>query len=748
LVIALGVLLAAAAVVGAVCYVTNSRDEALESEYRYLQNMAVLLAEATERSFASLDIIETNLAARLLEQGARDRDSFSAVAANPALTDVLASSIENLPHVEKIGVFDARGWLVASSVRGRVLPADLSAQEEVAEIFGETAADIIITRPVHTRGDSAWSVFVAKRVRAENGQVLGAVVAALSLGYLDEFYKRIALSEGTAITLSRADGLLITRFPQLTGLIGRAVATGAARTPVSPLPVSQLRPQVKLGLDGIERLAAFRRLPRYPIVTAVSRTTDEVLLHWKQESKRVGFLALFAVAFIGASCALIVQQIREGERAAESARRFARRDNLTGVPNRLHFREALDAAFEAPLGFSLLLVDLDGFKDVNDSFGHQAGDELLQGVAARLTECLGAKDSLARLGGDEFAVIHPHTPVCRPASELARLLVRAAEGAFERSGVRISGGASVGVALAREHGRDEHELMRNVDLALYEAKAAGGNCFRIFEQPMAVRFARRKQMTADLRVATERNEFELFYQPIARLGSNEIVGFEALLRWRHPARGLVSPADFIPLAEETGLIGEIGAWALRTACLEAVEWPSTIRLAVNVSPVQFKLRDLLRDIEFALAASGLSPDRLELEVTESLAIEESAANRTILESIRALGVKISLDDFGTGYSSLSYLKSFRFDTLKIDRSFVTDIETETDCEAIVDAALTLAKRLGMSVVAEGVETVEQLRALTAKGCPEAQGYLIARPMPSDDIENFLKATPLLGARAA
>ena len=419
---------------------------------------------------------------------------------------------------------------------------------------------------------------------------------------------------------------------------------------------------------------------------------------------------------------------------------MARHDNLTGLANRLLFWEEMDRRL-AKLGpdepIAVLYLDLDHFKEVNDTLGHPMGDKLLRDVADGLRSCTRAGDVVARLGGDEFAVLQTNTGQPEGSTFLARQIINVLSQPFLIDGQQLTVGASIGIAIAPGDGMDADQLLKNADMALYSAKADGRCTYRYFERKMDVMLQARRTLQLDLRNAVANDELEILYQPLAKVVSGEVIGFEALLRWNHPTRGRVPPADFIPIAEATGLILPIGQWVLDNACLEAARWPPHVKIAINVSPMQFRQKTLVLSVVGALARSGLSPHRLELEITEALLLQQNEHILTTLHQLRALGVRISMDDFGTGYSSLSYLLSFPFDKIKIDQSFVRDIGQKSNGLAIIRAIVGLGKSLGMLTTIEGVETTEQLKAIRLEGCVEMQGYLISRPQPASEIARLL-----------
>jgi diguanylate cyclase (GGDEF)-like protein/PAS domain S-box-containing protein len=438
----------------------------------------------------------------------------------------------------------------------------------------------------------------------------------------------------------------------------------------------------------------------------------------------------------------VVDDVTERRRADEKIAHLAHYDALTDLPNRVLFREQIERELRKAVKgekFALLYIDIDEFKSINDSLGHHVGDELLKTIAARIKSCIKPADLIARLGGDEFAVIQTAVGSVADAIEFVTRIHDAIRQPCQCLGHHLSTDASIGIALAPQDGTDLDQLIKNADLAMYAAKAEGRRTHRFFEPAMDARAKARLTMEQDLRQAMVDGGFEIHYQPLLDLRSNEVTGCEALLRWRHPERGMVSPAEFIPLAEDTGLINELGDWVLQTACAEAATWPHHIRLAVNVSPVQLKNQTLALRIAGALAASGLQPSRLEIEITEAVLIHDDETALAILHQLRAIGVRIALDDFGTGFSSLSYLKRFPFDKIKIDRCFVSDIEVDGSA-AIVQAVVNIAAARNMTTTAEGVETEQQREILRKLGCTEMQGYLFSAAKPALEVRRLLGAS--------
>ena len=421
--------------------------------------------------------------------------------------------------------------------------------------------------------------------------------------------------------------------------------------------------------------------------------------------------------------------------------RAEHRDALTGLLNRLGFDEELQEAWrassEADLKVCVLFVDLDGFKVINDTLGHAVGDELLKEIAHRLRRAAGPTDRIARLGGDEFGIIHTGNDVRGSAASLAQSLINSVSECRHVGAHEVFITASVGIASLGEGSKSPGGLLEQADLAMDRAKTRGGGGFDFFEPEMVRIARRRRELEIDLRKAASRYDFDLHYQPIVNLATQRVTGLEALMRWDHPERGFVPPDEFVALAEDTGLIGPMGEWALRKACRDAACWPSEMRVAVNLSPRQFLSGGLTSIVVNALASSGLAPRRLELEITESTFLERTDQILAILRQLRGLGVRVSLDDFGAGYTGLGYLRDFKFDNLKVDQSFVREMPRMDSSAAIVRAALNLGASLGMTTIGEGVENHAELTCLIAGGCVEAQGYLFGPPQPRSQVFDLL-----------
>ncbi|MDE5456071.1 EAL domain-containing protein [Bradyrhizobium sp. CSA112] len=431
------------------------------------------------------------------------------------------------------------------------------------------------------------------------------------------------------------------------------------------------------------------------------------------------------------------EDITEQRQSEVKIEYMAHHDALTDLANRVLLNDRLQHALGRVQHGEMVAVhhlDLDQFKAVNDTFGHPCGDKLLRIVAERLRSLVGEADTIARMGGDEFVIVQATITDPADATSLAQRVIDALSEPYDIDGQQAVIGVSIGISVGPGDGSNPDKLLRNADLALYRAKSDGRGTFRFFEPAMDLQMQTRRIMEQELRRALPRGEFELHYQPVVNLASQEISGFEALIRWNHPTKGMISPATFIPLAEEIGFIVPLGEWVIRQACATAAQWPGDLHVAVNISAMQFRSPGLMQVIISALAASGLAPTRLEIEITETVLLHNKEATLALLHQLRALGIRIAMDDFGTGYSSLTYLQSFPFDKIKIDRSFVKNITENSSSLNIVRAVAALANGMGMTATAEGVETAEQLHSIASEGCTEMQGFLFSRPLPAAEIE--------------
>lgn len=663
--------------------------------------------------------------------------------------------------IVQVGIIDANGMMRASTAGPQPAPVlDLHDRDHFQAQLHATGDHLFISRPVVGRASGEWSIQLSRRITYD-GKFGGVVVASLSPEHFTKFYTRVDLPFSESIALIGEDGIV-------------RAAGGAARdhkmgediqgTPLFAAMSRGVNTTFELSdaQNAPARIVTLRKVDNLPLWVMVSLNKDEVLADSLRGFHIAAAGGLVLTLFILAAMEFMFrtedgarQKSKQLEATSRAMTRLASEDALTGLLNRRGFQEALGRAAEKkepPLenfDYAVLFLDLDRFKIINDTLGHRVGDLLLKGVGDRLRASLGPSDVLARLGGDEFAVmaVDDHVGVAE-IGDLASRLIESIRRPFSLSGHRVQTSISIGIALAPSDGRTPDDLLAAADLALYATKESGPNGYQFYRPAMTEEMSERRQIEADLRDAIERNELQLYYQPIVGLQDRRVRGYEALARWNHAERGFVSPAVFIPIAEDTGLMAKLGDWALNTACRQAATLPPDIRISVNLSPAQFSTADLVSSVERALKTSGLAANRLELEITERLLLENSTPTLSILEDLDRLGVSIALDDFGSGYSSLSYLRKFPLDKVKIDRSFITDLDHQGEQIAIIQGVVSIVRALGMKLTAEGVETESQSEVLRALGCDDAQGYLFGRPMPFEDIVAMNRKSPLRAVTAA
>ena len=688
----------------------------------------------------AMAVMRDNIAAMMQAEVAQRRSAQS------LLADAVQGSIEG------IVVVDAKGRIVLANDRAAALlgldPTEMG-QRSLTDATGSPVADTLLAMPgtgsltAETRSaDGRW-LRISRSPTRDGGFV--AVCSDMSLLKEQEDQLKRSHSQLDAalsnmlqgLCLFDAEGSLLVFNRRFCDMFG--VDAGTLRPGMSIREVARL---VELSADDdravdllMQQLALLQRGASGSLCCPIR--SDCIVSLKQQPTAEGGWIATY-------------EDVTQRYEAEERIITMARRDALTGLANRMVFGERLEEAAArltegVGAGFATLCLDLDRFKEVNDTLGHPIGDGLLRSVAERLQGCLRETDLVARLGGDEFAIVQIGTHVRSDAAALAKRLIAAFQQPFLLEGHTVTVGVSIGISLAPEHGTSPEKLLKSADLALYRAKATGRACWSFFDEEMDLELRKRRALENDLGKAVDNGEFELVFQPIVKLDQQRIASCEALLRWRHPERGYISPADFIPLAEETGAICRIGEWVLRKACSEAAAWPGGIGVAVNVSAVQFKNAAVVRAVMEALSASGLPAHRLELEITESVLLNDSVTTLATLHTLKRLGVRVAMDDFGTGFSSLSYLQSFPFDKIKIDQSFVRNLDATGNARLIVRSVIGLGRSLGITTTAEGIETEAQLDQLRLEGCEEGQGYLFSRPVPSAAIRELVTS---LGRNAA
>ena len=880
-----GALFACLLVAGVWWFVETSQDSALNDADHELLSLARALSDETDRALQGAQSLQAGVVARLATAGVASESDLERSARALDFHEMLKQKIADASHFEALAVTDARGDVLADSTAWPAPRVNLADRDYFQALAKNPSRPDFVGGPALGRATGGWTIQLARRISAPNGEFLGVIMASIRVSYFESAYSNF-VTPGGRVSLFRNDGHLLARAPHLdeefardrSGPIFNGEAPGREGIITTPHP-DAAQP---------ERVVGFVRQPRFSMVLTVSKSRAEILAQANALARvlygaTLAILALIATTVLvlmrsfdqqrgiaeveqarvaaeadkariaaelkmsaqdeilmhasrfevamnnmlhglcmfdkdgrvivcndlyarmyglppelvqrGAAYTDIVahrmrnigyrnlaevpqprgpdltraetmvkreladgrtilvrsrpleeggwiashEDISERQEAEERLSHMARHDALTGLPNRVLLQERLECAVDGLQRgerFAIFCLDLDQFKEINDTLGHPVGDALLRDFATRLQKSVRSIDTVARLGGDEFAILQTEVGGQEDVAQLAKRLVAALNEPYEISGQRLNTGASFGIACAPDDGDDGALLLRKADIALYRAKAENRRSYRFFESGMDTELQARRQLEIEFRQALQDETFEVFYQPLLDARSRTIQNFEALVRWRHPERGLVPPSEFIPFAEETGLIAPLGEWVLRTACREACRWPADICVSVNLSAHQFKASDLVEKVRGALEESGLAGSRLELEITESTLLLESNHTLKILHEFRAMGIKIAMDDFGTGYSSLSYLRSFPFDKIKIDKSFVQSLD-QLDAQAIVRSIVSLGKTLSMTTTAEGVETEAEFLAVLAKGCDQVQGYLFSKPVPASQVGGLL-----------
>jgi diguanylate cyclase (GGDEF)-like protein len=776
--------------------ILHLRTTELLSQEDQLKNLSLIMAEQADRSFEAVDLAISSVADRIeADENVRDEASLQRKMAGYNVHLFLVGRMTGVPQLEAVSVVDRDGSVINSSRSWPPPDVHIDDRHFFKAMKAGTNLKNYVTEPVQNRVTGAWTIYLARRISDANGEFLGLILGAVEMRYFEDFYEAISRGEGGAIALVRSDGVLLARFPR-TDAIGQTFAEPQhflhGDTSGTLLEHSVL--------GGQMTIKAVHLVAGYPVVAYAVKNEPSALAAWRSVA------LLMTLGALGCSLSIVVAAFAFGQQWAQKASLAASRaellrqedrttamtvavdvaravalkmawsaehDFLTGLPNRILLRDRISQAITLARRhrkkLAVLFLDLDGFKHINDSLGHSTGDKLLQSIANNLVACVRASDTVSREGGDEFVVLLSELERSEDAAIAARRIARAVAEAHSvgqpdpRIEVAIAARrmlqavaethsvarhelqvtASIGVSVYPDDGLDAETLIQNADTAMYQAKDNGPQSYQFFQAEMSVRAVERQFIEESLGRALERREFVMHYQPVIDLKTGTITGFEALIRWLHPTRGLVPPAQFINIAEDCGLMLPIGRWILREACRQAQAWVEAglpkVTVAVNVSTRQFRDESFLTNLLAALNETGLDPKCLVLELTESVLIKHAETAASVLRVLREIGARVAIDDFGTGYSSLSYLRKFPVDILKIDQSFVRQISTSDEDRAIVAAVVNMAHSLKLRVIAEGVESRGELEFLKAHQCDEVQGYYFNQPMPADEFANLLRA---------
>lgn len=712
-----------------------SWDQEFESAQRDADNLSRVLERHLTATVEKIDIVLRNTVREIGSQKGKP---------DPATVNrELLRQMEAIPEAqhESLRIIGADGRVRYNAGAEAVLPEVVVADRSYfLRQERDPTAGLVISEPIFSRFTMRWVVTLSRRLTNPDGSFAGVAQAAVRAEYIQSMFESLNLGSGGSIALYDTDMRLIARHPVAPDQLGKAYDLTHIKTALAEGRAIGTY-NVFSRVDGVQREYSFRKLDTLPFVVLIGLSPEEILDSWWRKA------VFYAISLLAMTLELGGLLLLQRKSALDRISYLATHDALTNLPNRLSLEEHL---VQNPAGgergkppMALLSLDLDHFKNINDSLGHQLGDRLLRKIAERLRAALRDTDTVTRHGGDEFVVLLKGSAGSGKIAEIAQALLDKVIKPIHLDQHELVITASIGIAVYPGDGSDIVTLLKNADAAMFQAKSSGRNTYRFYTAEMNARLAERLNTENSLRKAMSRGELHLYYQPQFETATCRVIGFEALLRWKHPELGMVPPARFIPIAEETGLIGPIGEWVLREACRQNKAWQDAglppVVIAVNLSAVQFRQHGLVAMVQSALAETGLDSRWLELEVTESVLMHDIEHVIVILHQLKALGIQLSIDDFGTGYSSLSYLKRFPIDKIKIDQSFVRDVQSSGDDAAIVQTVIAIAGKMGMRAIAEGVETAAHLNTLHSFGCDEVQGFLFSPAVPPAEAEGFFTA---------
>jgi|GEM_PF-6603991 len=744
-IVGLAIFLAITSAAGVCMLLERLRQDVLERSRVEAGNLATIVAGQVARSAEAIDLVLEDAQRRVQSIENTNPTALSDKLREKEFYDYLSERLRRLPNADVVSVTDNHGKVVATTRAWPAPDVDLADREHFLVLRESSDGATYVSTPVNNKVTGAPAIYFGKKLTKAHGAFLGAVFIGLR-PHKFIYHSQSHLTEiGRSLVLSRRDGMVLIHT-ETPSVAGRKMP---AQSPWHKIVVQGGGHYDSPGLFGNgARLVAVRPIPNVPLVVHAAITLEAALVGWTPTAIGVTIAYLIIGLLFAFLLRHLLSQLDRSQQSEARLEVIALHDNLTGIANRTQFAIALEKmisrASENDRGGAALFIDLDRFKKVNDSLGHSAGDELLQLVAKRLQSCLRPGDLLARQGGDEFIVLLENLAGGAQAHHGAVRLINAIKEPFQLSqGQEVVIGASIGIALIPQDGSDADTLIQHADTALYQAKKAGGSTYRVYEIEQTSVISKRLWTEARMHRALARNEFELHYQPIFSLCTRSIIGAEAVIRWRDPERGLILPAEFIPIAEESGFILPLGDWVTRTACTQAKRWVDKnydfASTSVNCSAKQFCQEGAPAHLASIMMETGLDPTRLTIEITESALMEFGVDALKRLVALKSLGVSLAIDDFGTGYSSLTYLRRFPIDQLKLDRGFLRDIPQNSIDTKVISGTINWAATLNLRVVAEGIETEEQYACLKKLGCAMGQGYLVGGPMPAAEFEHFARS---------